>query len=223
MAPASGMSITLPRNFAPMGLDRGDEPKTPDQTFTELQLPPPPHHSTMRVRRARINVDSFTSLNNALPATLFASDIPIPSVEVPRATASARPVWHKSMTDLSPSETLAASSYRSGPLPRTPPAQTKSPEEEIDHVDWDRQRSSSSCSMRSDTSSSSASFTSRPTSFGGSATSPECDVQDPFMTRTFNLVPATPTKQSRMATLDTKSARRGFHWTTEQDNHLCNV
>src|SRR5256885_274065 len=75
MAPASGMSITLPRNFAPMGLDRGDEPKTPDQTFTELQLPPPPHHSTMRVRRARINVDSFTSLNNALPATLFASDI----------------------------------------------------------------------------------------------------------------------------------------------------
>src|SRR3954453_23492810 len=119
MAPASGMSITLPRNFAPMGLDRGDEPKTPDQTFTELQLPPPPHHSTMRVRRSRINMDNFTNRNNALPATLFASDIPIPSVEVPRATATAtataRPVWHKSMMDLSPSETLAASSYRCGP------------------------------------------------------------------------------------------------------------
>ena len=224
MAPTPGMSITLPRNFAPMGWDGAEEPKTPDQTFAELQLPPPPHHSTIRARRPRINMDSFTSRNNALPATLFASDIPIPSVEVARPTASARPVWYHSMTEPSPSEKLRASSYRSGPLPRTPPAQTKSPEEEIEHVDWDRQRSSSSCSTRSDTSfSSSTSFTSRPTSFGGSATSPECDVQDPFMPRTFNLIPATPSKRSRSANLETKSTTTKFRWTTEMDNHLWNV
>ena len=224
MAPASGMSITLPRNFAPMGLDGVDEPKTPDQSFPELQLPPPPHHSTMRVRRPRINMDNFTSRNNALPATLFASDIPIPSIEFSRGAVTARPVWHQSMTEPSLREKLRASSYRSGHLPQTPPAQTKSPEEEIDHVDWDRRRSSSSCSTRSDTSfSSSSSFTSRPTSFGGSATSPECDAQDPFMPRTFNLIPATPTKRSKSASLDTKSAMARFHWTTEMDNHLWNV
>ena len=224
MAPPSGMSITLPRNFAPMGLDGVEEPRTPDQTFAELQLPPPPHHSTMRVRRPRINMDRFTSRNNALPATLFASDIPIPSVEAPRTTTTTRPVWHQSMTEPSPSEKLRAASYRSGPLPRTPPAQTKSPEEELEHVDWDRQRSSSSCSTRSDTSfSSSSSFTSRPTSFGGSATSPECDIQDPFMPRTFNLIPATPTKRRRSANLQTNSGVTRFHWTTEMDNHLWNV
>ena len=218
------MSITLPRNFAPMGLDGVDEPKTPDQTFAEIQLPPPPHHSTMRVRRPRINMDNFTSRNNALPATLFASDIPIPSIEVPTATGPARPVWHHNMTEPSPSEKLRAASYRNGPLPRTPPAQTKVPEEQIEQVDWDRQRSSSSCSTRSDTSfSSSSSFTSRPTSFGGSATSPECDVQDPFMPRTFNLIPATPTKRSKRAGLETKLATPRFRWTTEMDNHLWNV
>jgi hypothetical protein len=225
MAPASGMSITLPRNFAPMGLDGVDEPRTPDQTFAELQLPPPPpHHSTMRVRRPRSNMDNFTSRNNALPATLFASDIPIPSIEVPRATATARPAWHHNTTQPSPSEKLRAASYRNGPLPQTPPAQTKSPDQEIEHVDWDRQRSSSSCSTRSDASfSSSSSFTSRPTSFGGSATSPECDIQDPFMPRSFNLIPATPTKRSRSAHLETKPAATRFRWTTEMDNHLWNV
>src|SRR5438045_2102145 len=99
MAPASGMSITLPRNFAPVGLDGTDEPKTPDQTFAELQLPPPPHHSTTRVRRPKINMEDFRSRNNALPATLFASDIPIPSIEVSRATVTPRPTWHHRMTE----------------------------------------------------------------------------------------------------------------------------
>lgn len=169
-------------------------------------------------------MEDFRSRNNALPATLFASDIPMPSIEVPRATAAPRPPWHHRMTEPSPSEKLRPASYRSRPLPRTPPGQTKSPEEEIETVDWDRQRSSSSCSTRSDHSfSSSSSFTSRPTSFGGSATSPDCDVQDPFMPQTFNLIPATPTKRSKSLTLETKPAATRFRWTTEMDNHLWNV
>ncbi len=219
------MSITLPRNFAPMGLDGVDEPKTPDQTFAELPLPPPPHHSTQRVRRPRINMDNFTGRNNALPATLFASDIPIPSVEVPRPTEASRSIWHKRNTEPSPSEKLRASSYRSRP-PRTPPAQTRLTQEETEPVDWDRRRSSSSCSTRSDSSfSSSTSFTSRPTSFGGSATSPELDMQDPFMSRSFKLIPATPTKRSKSLGFDTMIApsKPKFRWTIEMDNHLWNV
>ena len=226
MDPTSRMSITLPRNFAPMGLDGVEEPKTPDQTFAELPLPPPPHHSTLRVRRPRINMDNFTGRNNALPATLFASDIPIPSVEVPRPSATALPAWHQRNTEPSPSEKLRASSYRSRPPPRTPPAQTRPTQEETEYVDWDRQRSSSSCSTRSDSSfSSSNSFTSRPTSFGGSATSPELDTQDPFMSRSFKLIPATPTKRSKSLGLDamTTSSKPKFRWTIEMDNHLWNI
>src|SRR5271170_2484570 len=86
------MSITLPRNFAPMGLDGCEEPKTPDQTFAELKLPPAPHHSTMRIRRRRINMEDFQARNNALPATLFASDIPIPSSAVSRHTEMGLPL-----------------------------------------------------------------------------------------------------------------------------------
>lgn len=224
MAPASGMSITLPRNFAPMGLDGVDEPKTPDQTFAELPLPPPPHHSTLRVRRPRINMDNFIGRNNALPATLFASDIPIPSIEVPRPTATARPAWHHSMTEPSPSEKLRSSSYRYGLFPRTPPAQTKPAQEGMEAIVWDRQRSSSTCSTRSDSSfDSGTSFTSRPTSFGGSATSPECDTQDPFFPRTFNVIPATPTKQRISLSQQALSTSLRVRWTIEMDNHLWNV
>lgn len=226
MDPAPRMSTTLPRNFAPMGLDGVDEPRTPDQTFAELPLPPPPHHSTLRVRRPRINMDDFMGRNNALPAALFASDIPIPSIEVPKQTAMDRPIWHQRRTEPSPSEKLRATSYRNGLSPHTPPAQSKPTQEETEQIFWDRQRSSSSCSTRSDSSfSSNSSFTSRPTSFGGSATSPECDLQDPFMSRSFNLIPATPTKRSKSLTnaTTTTSAHSRFRWTVEMDNHLWNV
>ena len=226
MAPTSGMSITLPRNFAPSGLDNLEEPHTPDQTFSEVQLPPPPHHTTLRSRRPRINMENFASRNNALPATLFASEIPIPSIEAPRATSPGRMSWQTKVPEQSPSEKLRLrpAAYRDR-QPRTPPAQTKPTQGNVRPVMWDRQRSSSSCSTRSDDSfSSSDTFTSRPTSFGGSVTSPECDTDDPFMPRNFQLIPATPTKRSKSFALDAKSSSAPkFRWTTEMDNHLWNV
>jgi hypothetical protein len=193
------MSITLPRNFAPMGLDGCGEPRTPDQTFNEPALPPPPHHSTLRVRRNRINMDDFQARNNALPPTLFASEIPVPSsvqaatkyidieqqelqpmsfapdtplpsIELPQQTTATRPTLQYSFSEPPPSNGLRLPAYRDV-LPTTPPAQTNAPDSGYKASVWEMERSSSVSSMRSDDSLGSAvTFPSRPTSFGGSDT-----------------------------------------------------
>ncbi len=215
-----GMSITLPRNFAPLGLDSLDEPKTPEQLFAEATLPPPPHHTTQRIRRPRIG--NFSRHNNALPTVLFASDIPIPSVEVPRDTEFMRPAWQQRRMQSSPSDRLQLPANRHHSRPITPLAQTKAEEPEWKAGAWTMERPSSSLSMRSDSSSSSiGSFVSRP-SFGGSCTSPESDMTDPFLPQSINVIPDTPSKPSRIftsfATLPTKP-----RWTIEQDNHIWNT
>lgn len=215
-----GMSTTLPRNFAPAGLGSLEEPRTPEQVFSEATLPPPPHHTTHRIRRSKI--DDFSNYNNALPTVLFASDIPIPSVEVPRDEGSMRPSWQERMMQSSPSDRLQlpAQSYQS--RPRTPLAQTRIEEPDWKESAWTMDRPSSSLSVRSDSSSSSlGSFISRP-SFGGSCTSPESDMTDPFLPQSINVIPDTPTKPSRIftsfSTLPVKP-----RWSVEQDNHLWNT
>jgi hypothetical protein len=214
-----GMSITLPRNFAPMGLDSVDDPKTPEQLFAEASLPPPPHHTTHRIRRSRIG--NFSNHNNALPTVLFASDIPIPSVEVPRDREPARPAWQQRMIQSSPSDRLQLPALRHHSRPRTPLAQTTVGEPEWKESTWTMDRPSSSLSIRSDSSSSSlGSFVSH--SFDGSCTSPESDMTDPFLPQSINIIPDTPSKPSRIfasfPTLPTKP-----RWTIEQDNHLWNT
>jgi hypothetical protein len=215
-----GMSITLPRNFAPTGLDNIDEPKTPEQLFSEASLPPPPHHTTHRIRRPRIA--NFTNHNNALPTVLFASDIPIPSVEVPRDTDPSRSMWQQRVMQSSPSDRLQLPAFRHNSRPKTPLAQTQVEEPQWKESAWTMGRPSSSMSIRSDSSSSSlGSFTSRP-SFGGSCTSPESDMTDPFLPQSINVIPDTPSKPSRIFTsFPTMSAKH--HWTIEQDNHLWNT
>lgn len=213
------MSITLPRNFAPMGLNSVDEPKTPEQLFAEASLPPPPHHTTHRIRRSRIG--NFANHNHALPAVLFASDIPIPSVEVPRDREPARPAWHQRMMQSSPSDRLQLPAQPHHSRPRTPLAQTTIDEPEWEESAWTMDRPSSSLSIRSDSSSSSlGSFVSH--SFDGSCTSPESDMTDPFLPQSINVIPDTPSKPSRIftsfSTLPTKP-----RWTVEQDNHLWNT
>ena len=214
------MSITLPRNFAPTGLDSLDEPKTPEQLFSEASLPPPPHHTTQRIRRSRIG--NFPNHSNALPTILFASDIPVPSVEVPRDTESMRPDWQQRMMQSSPSDRLRLPANRRYSRPTTPLAQTKAEEPDWESSAWTMDRPSSSLSMRSESSSSSlGSFISRP-SFGGSCTSPESDMTDPFLPHSINVSPDTPSKPSRIftsfAALPTKP-----RWTIEQDNHIWNT
>ena len=234
------MSITLPRNFAPLGLNTGDDPKTPDQTFAELKLPPAPHHSTCRPRRSRIRMDNFQARNNALPTTLFASDIPIPSstqkesgfLEADFAMPSVelhsqltRPPYHHSITDPSPSDRLRLSAFRDSQLPRTPIAQTKILPTEYKPSAWDMHRSASECSIRSDSSFSSSeeTFTTRPTSFDGSTTSPENEYQDPFSLTKVNIIPDTPSRKNKKLKINTFISRANVQWSIEMDNHLFNV
>ncbi|KIX97176.1 uncharacterized protein Z520_07290 [Fonsecaea multimorphosa CBS 102226] len=237
------MSITLPRNFAPLGLDGGDDPKTPDQTFAELKLPPPPHHSTCRLRRSRIRMDNFQARNNALPATLFASDIPIPSSahsvqkepefadvdfalpSIEMHSHSGRPIYNHSVTDPSPSERLKLSAFRDSHLPRTPVAQTKIVLPDYKNGAWDMHRSASECSLRSDSSftSSEDTFTTRPTSFDGSATSPENESQDPFSPTKVNIIPDTPSRKNKKLKVNTMLSKANVQWSIEMDNHLFNV
>lgn len=235
------MSITLPRNFAPFRIDGSDTPKTPDQTFAELKLPPPPHHSTCRVRRSRINMDNFQSRNNALPSTLFASEIPmpssadsirtdfglgaeiaLPSVEV--SLDSSRPAFVHALTDPSPSERLKLSSIRDQQLPRTPLAQTKIAPAEYKSNAWGMHRSSSECSFRSESSYSSAdAFETRPTSFDGSATSPDLESQDPFSPGKVNIIPDTPSRKNKKLRVHAFVSKANVQWSIEMDNHLFNV
>jgi len=238
------ISITLPRNFAPLGLDGSDEPKTPDQTFAELKLPPPPHHSTLRIRRPRVNMENFQSRNNALPATLFASDIPIPSSGQPMRTefslpstvfdadtplasveppsSPLRPSYHHSISEPIFSDRLLLPAQKELP-PRTPPTQTKITPEYKHHA-WGMHRAASVCSVRSDSSvSSCGTFTTRPTSFDGSATSPDLDGQDPFSPSKVNIIPDTPSRKSKKVRLNSILARDNTRWTIEMDNHLFNV
>ncbi len=234
------MSITLPRNFAPLGLDSGDLPRTPDQTFAELKLPPPPHHSTCRVRRSRVRMDNFQARNNALPSALFASDIPVPSsarrdtgfsdedlalpsIEVENHLS--RPPYTHSVTDPTPSDRLRLPAFRDAQLPRTPVAQSKMASTEYKYGAWDMHRSASECSLGSESSVSSSedAFTTRPTSFDGSTTSPEIESQDPFSPTKFRLIPDTPSRKNKKLRINTFTSKASVSWSIEMDNHLFNV
>jgi hypothetical protein len=236
------LSITLPRNFAPTD---DNDPKTPDQTFAEARLPPAPHHTTLKVRRRPIDLSNFTMQNNALPPTLFASEIPIPSSAMPLqapfnlptdpidadialpsvedAALSTRPNFQHSSTDPSPSDRLRIPAYRDQP-PRTPPAQTTTTIGDAHRSVWDMNRAASECSVRSDSSLSSAgTFTTRPTSFSGSATSPDTDAIDPFSPGKVYIIPDTPTRRGKKLKLKSEWSKEKVQWSIEMDNHLFNV
>ena len=85
-------------------------------------------------------------------------------------------------------------------------------------------RSSSECSIRSESSYSSAeAFTTRPTSFDGSATSPDLDAQDPFSPGKVNIIPDTPSRRSKKLRVHAFVSKANVQWSIEMDNHLFNV
>ena len=217
-----GLSITLPRNFAYTSPD-GRLPKTPDQSFSELSLPAPPHPSSCRFRRPRLDgLTSSVTHDGTLP-TLMASDIPIPSIEVELSSEMSRPLQFD-QTPFTAGDRFRLSTRRDFLPPRTPPAQMPTtPTEPKLHTAWDLKRPESSCSNRSDSSASSEeSFMTRP-SFGGSCTSPESDFQDPFCSRTGQYLES-PTKPGRKPATGTfESSLPKTRWTPEMDNHLWNV
>lgn len=240
------MSITLPRNFAPLSLDPFDTPRTPDQTFAQLELPPPPPHSTHRGRRPRLNLENFQSRSVAVPTTLFASEIPIPSSAGPWTTEFSR--HHDLLSDVAmPSVELLGTSTPTRPhllqthsepmsshrlrlrgmpqTPHTPPAQTTRVAAEIKPNEWDLRRPTSASSNRSDSSLSTAeTCETRPTSYDGSVTGTENDLADPFCpSENIKIIPATPQRKSKKLRLGSFFSKANVEWTIDMDNHLFNI
>lgn len=234
----AGMSITLPRNFAPLSFDAAEAPRTPDQTFAQLDLPPPPPHSTYRVRRPRATLDAIRSQNNASLVALFASEIPIPSsagpltTEFPKRNDLSSDDVLPSVESVTPtrpqlyqrhSEPMSSHRFRlqsMGYFPETPPAQTNRLPSDIKRDEWDLHRATSVCSHRSDSSlSTTGTYETRPTSYEGSIAGVEGDLADPFSPpENIKIIPATPSRKSK------KPRMFGSHeWTIEMDNHLFNV
>jgi len=240
----SGMSITLPRNFAPLSLDPADAPRTPDQTFALLDLPPPPHHSTYRVRRPRVNLSSFQARNPGLSATLFASEIPVPSSAGPWATEFVK------FDDFSSDDVMASIELTSTPVrpslfqsfsepveserlhfisgcqaPYTPPGQTTRTPADIKRGEWDMRRPTSARSHNSCSSlSTTETYETRPTSYDGSVTGAEDEGADPFSPpENVKITPATPLRMSKKARLTSFFGKNNVEWTIEMDNHLFNV
>lgn len=242
----SGMSITLPRNFAPLSLDPAEAPRTPDQTFAQLDLPPPPPHSTYRVRRPRVNFNSFQARNPGLQATLFASDIPIPSSAGPWSTEFSRS-YDLSSDDAMPSIESTSTPTRpnlfqrfSEPVeleklrlpaivqaPYTPPHQTARTPVDLKRGEWDLRRPASVRSYNSNSSlSTTETYDTRPTSYDGSVTGAENDDSDPFFPpENVKIIPATPLplRKSKKIRLTNLFGKNNIDWTIEMDNHLFNV
>ncbi|KAL9113619.1 MAG: hypothetical protein Q9227_002357 [Pyrenula ochraceoflavens] len=214
-----GMSITLPRNFAFHSSD-SSQPRTPNQTFDEIDLPPPAPHSTCRYRKPRF--DHAVPPNSTLPS-LFASDIPIPSIEVPQDTDTNMLSYMDRNTPSSPSQHVYLATSQRSPAPKTPPAQLQPPEPELNAASaWALERPTSSCSNMSDSSiSSGETFTSRP-SFGGSCTSPESDFQGSQKSRAMSSILDTPSRPSCSLSSHINFTPKTV-WTKDMDNHLWNT
>lgn len=221
-----GLSITLPRNFAYHSPD-GLPPKTPEQPFSELSLPAPPHNDPCKFRRPRLDAITASATHDGTLPTLLASDIPIPSIEVAPSSEMRRPYWSNYVSAQPFDDRSYLSPRRDFIPPRTPPAQmpTTPMGPELSSA-WELKRPDSSCSVRSDSSiSSDESFGTRP-SFGGSCTSPESDFQDPFSSRAsqYQDSPIKPKPSRKTFTNQSDSAFAAkTRWTPEMDTHLWNV
>lgn len=219
-----GLSRTLPKDFVYY-----PEPKTPKRPVEEPTIPPPPHHSSCRFRRPRVNFWSNpfdTSSDSRRP------DIPLPSIELPQDPVAASQLFQMSLPGARSDQNLQVPP-RERLNPKTPPAQIRHiPLETVS--DWTDgnvadlgasiQRPASACSNISDSSvSSCSSFASHP-SYGGSCTSPESEIQDPFISYPSNARKEqleTPSKRVNTRKILPRHLR--VHWTSEMDTHLWNT
>ncbi|PGH01657.1 hypothetical protein GX51_05100 [Blastomyces parvus] len=220
-----GLSRTLPKDFTFYAADEQARPRTPEQPAKELTMPPPPNHSSCRFRRPRLTMENQLEL-------FCSPDIPLPSIELSHDPSAAV----ASIFDLAAPQPISDNALQVPPRgridPRTPPAQIRgTPVDERPcwtYGDADPiQRPSSACSNFSDSSAaSSTSYTSHP-SMGGSCTSPESEIQDPFLsyplTGSGKQEPETPSKPSNVQEKPGRIASSGPKWTAEMDNHLWNT
>ncbi|KAL2373414.1 hypothetical protein RJ035_008077 [Blastomyces gilchristii] len=220
-----GLSRTLPKDFTFYTGNEQARPRTPEQHTKELTMPPPPsHHSSCRFRRPRLTMENQREL-------FCSPDIPLPSIELSHdASASVADIFDMAAPQLITDNALQVPP-RGRVDPRTPPAQIRgTPVDERPcwtYGDADPiQRPSSACSNFSDSSAaSSTSYISHP-SMGESCTSPESEIQDPFLsypiTSDAKQEPETPSKPSNVQEKPGRIATTGPKWTAEMDNHLWN-
>ncbi|OKL61110.1 hypothetical protein UA08_03463 [Talaromyces atroroseus] len=226
-----GLSRTLPKSFTFSSLE-STYPKTPEHPRVEPQIPPPPRHSSYRARRPRF--DSHASIFSSLSAEpnifdLSRPDDPLPSIEVPHSDTVSEP----DIPTIQPvsSEFLQVPASRRMEF-KTPPAQIRTTPfnfpratpEPVDDAEADPIERPSSRASNSSVSSIET-YTTQP-SLGGSCTSPESEIFDPF-----SFQPA-DTRKHLLETPPTKHANRGqsldlpkrkSRWTADMDSHLWNT
>ncbi|KAK2735000.1 hypothetical protein FQN57_001376 [Myotisia sp. PD_48] len=217
------LSRTLPKDFL---FYPPNEPRTPNRPVREPAAPPRPNHASYRVRRRRIE---------RKPIPFSAPDIPLPSVECPPISGDTAlaPVEWNDFVSSGDAGFLAVPRQRIDPI--TPPAQIQgSPSdtesswaEEINPalIGGSISRPASACSNASDSSFTSAtSYLSHP-SYGGSCTSPESELDDPFFAIPLpdnkqNL--ETPSKAAKYSAVPLHVSNRHC-FNSEMDSHLWNT
>ncbi|EFQ96861.1 hypothetical protein MGYG_08781 [Nannizzia gypsea CBS 118893] len=226
---------TLPKDFTFFSPTES-EPRTPDRPLRDLSHPPRPHHTSHRVRRRRME---------RKPIPFSAPDVPLPSIELSRISPPES--TSESQSTSGPAFIFqGCGGYLDVPRrqrtdPKTPPAQIRdlasqsfengAADGTTTPVGASISRPSSACSHASDSSFSStsaASFDSFDSfiSFGGSCTSPETEIDDPFLAVSLpdnknNL--DTPSKSVKNTPVIPANLSQNQRWTSEMDQHLWNT
>ncbi|QKX59325.1 uncharacterized protein TRUGW13939_06457 [Talaromyces rugulosus] len=228
-----GLSRTLPKSFTfPSAYH--NIPRTPEHAHVEPEIPPPPRHSSYRVRRPRFGSEAniFSTMNSAPSIFDFTRpDVPLPSIEFPQSDTVSEPDFPPSdpvTSDLLQVPALARTEFKTPPAQiRTTPYNFPQPTPERadsfqdDPIERPSSRASDSSISSIDT------YVTQP-SLGGSCTSPESEIYDPFgfqpdETRKYLLETPSSRTTKRGQSLDTPKKNNKSRWTTEMDNHLWNV
>lgn len=227
------LSRTLPKNFTLSSLG-ADEPRTPERPSTHVDVPPPPRHSFSSCRLPRVRVRSGTDVCARMDLDIFRfqgnSDVPLPSIEVPQGSSPK----DESFTDEPANDERYLAPPRQRMSFKTPPAQIRgTPFDSYDSGNewssWEQTpmahsipRPGSACSNLSDSSVESIeTFASRP-SVGGSCSSIESDVFEPYFPLELGkesemMSPTLPKQKLQRTQVKDKS------WTRDMDNHLWNT
>jgi hypothetical protein len=201
MAAPRQESATLPRGFR-FHYQDGERPRTPEPvSISEPSQPSPPRASKLKIRRRNVLDFNFNTPTENFLASVAAADTPIPTIEVPETLPEI--VQDEQMLDYDNTPYLATGFLAPSIIPnyRNSPPKTPQPHILTDMVDNIGQRpdwSAMSVSPRPDESQTrpssaqsnpsdwsddsyfSGSRISRP-SDDGSCTSPESDLEDPFV------------------------------------------
>ncbi|KAF2478324.1 uncharacterized protein BDR25DRAFT_207780 [Lindgomyces ingoldianus] len=226
------LSITLPRNFY-FHYSDGQPPHTPEpEPQLEDPQPPPPPRQTLRVRRRRTAIpsdDDAVRMSNLMDG-LVAHSQPIPTIEAPEFHSD-EPIELPEFPPAPDNSYLSpvVSFNRMISPPKTPELQmrrlsgfdTPQPWDNMDPATMSESssRPTSSSGFSDSSTSSRGSFESFP-SFGGSCTSPDEDMTDPFSfcDAGMKYEPTSPLAAHRQGPINKLKLRATF--TEEMDAHL---